>query len=341
MSNLRIHIYYALSFVAAGCIAYYFFFQGRPSVQAAAIPVQSSSVPAQSDFRLTSQKGYKNIQPLLLANQAGESPAFSSLKAQVQNVISDNQRLGLLSTATVYLSSLSDGRWMYINPNEMYSPASLIKVPMLMTFLKESEANLALLDKKIMFDASNAVPTQTYTTQSLKNGNSYTVRELLRYMVAYSDNNATKLLNQMVVVKDFVKTFTDFNLPEPNVSDRNYKIGAREISNFYSALFYATYVSRTNSEFGMELLTQCDFKDGMTKELPASVRVAHKFGEWGDNRINVHELHEVGIVYLEGKPYLLTVMTRGNYTKDLTAVISKISRLVYDDFTTANGNQSM
>lgn len=159
-------------------------------------------------------------------------------------------------------------------------------------------------------------------------------------MAAYSDNNATKLLNENAKINDFIKTFTDLNMPEPNVSERNYDISAKNISEFFIVFYYATYISKVNSEYAMELLTECDFKEGMLKELPATVKVAHKFGEWGDNRMNLHELHETGIVYFQNKPYLLTVATKGNNSKDLSTVISKISKLVYDELSSSGSMAS-
>ena len=294
---------------------------------------------AKNNYKLTCQQGYKMIKPLLSANQKREYSGFTALKAKIGNLIEDNKKNSVLSSASVYLYNFNDGKWLSVNPDESYNPGSLIKLPMLITYLKESENDPALLNRKFTFEGAGNIPTQTFTSASVKKGNSYTVNELLHYMIANSDNNATKLLNEHVVIKDFVKTFTDIQLPEPNVSDRNYQITAKNYSNFFVVLYYATYISKANSERAMELLSECDFKDGMLKELPANLKVAHKFGEWGDNRIGLHELHEAGVVYLNNKPYLLTVMTKGSNTKDLSTVITRVSKLVYDEFSAPDANQ--
>ncbi len=283
-------------------------------------------------YSYTSQKGYELIQPLLKANQSAESPVYSSLKTRIENLLTDNQRSGLLSSASVYLYSLNDGRWMYINPNEQCNPGSLIKVPMMMTYLKQSESDMNLLHKRILFADAEGVPVQTFTSKAIEKGNTYSVKGLLRYMIAYSDNNATRLLNENVDIKNFIRTFTDLNMPEPDVTDRNYTISAKNISEFFIVLYYATYLSRDNSEYAMELLSQCDFKNGFLKDIPASVRVAHKFGEWGDNRIGVHEIHESGVFYIQNRPYVLTVTTKGTNPTDLTKVVSSVSKMVYDEF---------
>jgi len=308
--------------------------------QAPSVPsvgLQATNNELKVTYKLTSQKGYQLIKPLLAANQAEESDEFAATKTKILSIVDENRKTGLLTSASVYLYSLSDGKWTYINPGELYNPGSMIKVPMLMTWLKESEANPSALEKKITYNSDPAIPTQTFNSSSIKPGTAYSVKELLHYMIAFSDNNATRLLNNNVAVPDFIRTFTDLNLPAPDVTDRNYTISAKNMSDFFITLYYATYVSKANSEYAMELLSQCDFKEGFLKQLPATAKVAHKFGEWGDNRLGVHELHETGVVYLDHKPYLLTVMTKGTSTRDLTTVISRISKVVYDDFSSSAG----
>ena len=338
MSNLKIHLFYALSIVVIGAAALLYLNHGSNNAVSSSVPPATTLPPANAPdatadgYKLTCQAGYNMIKPILSVNQEHEFNGFSPLKAKIMNVVEDNKRTGLLSSASVYLFNFSDGKWLSVNPAEAYNPGSLIKLPLLISLLKESETDPAVLSKKITFNDQAAIPTQTFNSNAIKKGNSYSVKELMHYMIAYSDNNATKLLNNTVVVKDFVKTFTDLNLPEPNVKDANYQITAKNYSDFFIALYYATYLSKNSSESAMELLSQCDFKDGFVKELPSAIKVAHKFGEWGDNRMGIHEMHESGVVYLSNRPYLLTVMTKGNNSKDLATVVSKISKLVFDEF---------
>jgi hypothetical protein len=56
--------------------------------------------------------------------------------------------------------------------------------------------------------------------------------------------------------------------------------------------------------------------------------VSHKFGEGGFN--NAPQFSESAIVYCGKKPYILTVMTKGNEMKKLPKVISDISKKVYE-----------
>ena len=336
MKNLKIHLYYGLSLIVIGGLALFYKSGGGERIAVENRAAAAATITETNPIKLTSIKGYSFIQPLLRANQESETAEFASLKARIQNVIGENQNGGGLSTSSVYLYSLADGKWMYINPSESYHPGSLMKMPMLMTWLKEADVNPSLLDKRYTYTGDMKVPAQTFTsTMMLQNGQSYSVRDLLKYMAAYSDNRATRILNENADLKDFLKTFTDLNMGEPDVHDRNYAVSAKEISEYFIVLYYATYISRRNSEYAMQLLSECDFKEGMVKELPQNVKVAHKFGEWGGNRVNAHEMHEAGVVYLQGKPYLLTIATKGTNSKDLAAIISRISKAVYDELSAA------
>ncbi len=284
------------------------------------------------------QKGLELISPLLFANQTNESKGYLLLKNEINGLLENDRSHGLLTDASVFLVNFDGGEWMYLNPEQSYHPGSLIKVPMLITYLAMAETDQTVMDKKITFNKVDNLLHQTFNSATIQPGNTYTVRELLHFMIANSDNNATHLLNQNVDLNLFVKVFTDLNLPRPDVRDRNFEISAKSYSEFLMVLYNSTYLSKKSSEFALELLSEVNFKEGIVRGLPPGVKVAHKFGEWGDAQRKIHELHEAGIVYLNNKPYLLTIMTRGENTKLLSEEISKISKVVYDHFSVKQVN---
>jgi beta-lactamase class A len=100
------------------------------------------------------------------------------------------------------------------------------------------------------------------------------------------------------------------------------------------AIYNASYLNVEDSEYAAEMLTKCDFKDGIMMGLPNGIQVAHKFGESGTPIDK--QLHESAIVYLDGKSYLLTVMTKGKDIKVLSSLMGDISRLVYSKIVSAS-----
>ena len=107
----------------------------------------------------------------------------------------------------------------------------------------------------------------------------------------------------------------------------DYPISSKNYSLFFEELYNAGYLTIEDSEYAVELLTKCNFKDGLTGGIPNDAMIAHKFGEAGDN--NIHELHEAGIIISGNKRYQVTVMTKGKDLKQLSDVIKNISKVVY------------
>jgi beta-lactamase class A len=282
------------------------------------------------DYTVKRLKGYNFINPLLFVDNSCESEVLNSIKQSLNNYIDTNKKTGDLIVASVYLKEFESNNWMAINENEKYNPGSLLKVPELITFLKMNEENPGLLNKEILFDhyeISDKKPV--FLSKSIKIGHKYTIRQLLDYMIAYSDNNATILLNNNINLTTFKKVFTDIGLEAPDWKSGNYPISASDYSLFMRALYNGALLDFNDSEFATKLLSKCDFKDGIVKGLPANTKIVHKFGESGN--ANEKQLHESAIVYLNGKSYLLTIMTKGKDNKKLAEIISHISTLVFQD----------
>ncbi len=273
--------------------------------------------------------GYDYIRPLLFADRPCQSEKLQPLKNQVETVINSYKMSGTINTASVYLRELNQGEYISIGDPEKYNPGSLLKVPELITFFKMNEKTPGLLEKKVTYSAPlNLAKKAYFISKSIEVGKTYTIKELLYYMIAYSDNNATMLLNQRMDLEVFKKVFTDLGIASPDMNQGDIPITAKDYSYFMRVLYNASYLNIEDSEFCTELLSHSDFVQGLVKGLPKDTRVAHKFGEAGDG-VNAH-FSESGIVYIHNSPYLLTVMTKGKDNKALPAVVSDISKTVYE-----------
>ena len=273
--------------------------------------------------------GYSFIRPLLYAEPGCESPNLLPLKPEIEGIINQNKTNGTISDASVYLREFGQAQWMVINEEVKYSPGSLMKIPELIAFYKMNEKNPGYLNKVIKFEHEFQTDKKpVFLSQQIQLGSSYTIRELLKYMIVYSDNNATILLNNIINKDVFTRVFTDIGLAAPDFSASEYPISAQDFSVFMKELFNASYLSKENSETCLELLSKSDFRDGLINGLPVNCATAHKFGEGGDS--SLPNFSESAIVYCGKKPYLLTVMLKGKQMQQLPKVISDISKKVYD-----------
>jgi beta-lactamase class A len=290
--------------------------------------IEENNSSQSSIYSLNTSGGFKFIKPIDATDLKHESPSLNGLKAKLNAYIEGLKKAHKLINASVYVRYYGHGIQMSLNPQETYSPGSMLKVVNLLIYLKLSEKEPGLLDKKIVYQTPEyPIPVQTFNTSQIEAGKEYTIRDLLKYMIVYSDNRATCWLVANLDSKVYFKMMEDLKIPLP--SNTNYVMTASQYSVLFKLLYSSRYLSNGNSEFALRLLNQSDFKNGLVRDLPGNVQVAHKFGEAGGK--HQHQLHESGLIYMNYAPYLITIMTKGYAIDDLPPVISTISKMVYDD----------
>jgi beta-lactamase class A len=288
-------------------------------------------------FNLIEQRNSQNYQfinPLLDCNVSDiTNNNLSSLELKYQEIIRQFKTSSNITYAAIYYRDLNNGPWIGVNQDEMYSPASLIKVPLLITYLKLAESKSSLLDEKIKYIPQNQKeipdipPSLTLTAE-----NEYTIRELLERMIVYSDNDAFYTLTNYIKSELVAKTYSDLDIkidPSVNNNPSGNIITVKNYASFFRILFNASYLSPDMSELALQLLSKIEFKNGLNASLPREIKISHKYGERYYVESGERQLHDCGIIYLPEKPYLLCVMTRGKNFDDLSTFIKKISDTTY------------
>ena len=249
-------------------------------------------------------------------------------REEVAEYIKKCQAEGKVNAVSVYFRGLNDGYMFGINDHENFHPASLMKVPELLAYLKYEQDSPGVLNKKFTYrhfqiDVPNNIP------KSLQIGQQYTIKELLKQMIEYSDNDATVILDANIPTKFIAKVYEDFNIKMAVKfsSDADYLCVA-DYMRFFRVLYNASYLTKEQSNFALEILSQVYFKDGIEAGCPG-IHVAHKYGQWFSNSEN--QLHDCGLVYCGGKPYLLGIMTKGKNVYTLAGVIQGISNIIYSN----------
>jgi hypothetical protein len=127
----------------------------------------------------------------------------------------------------------------------------------------------------------------------------------------------------------YQQIFDDLDLPTPPTVGE-YFITALDYSKFFRVLYNASYIRPEYSEFALKLLTQSTFNDGLKMGVDSGIPIAHKFGE----RIigNKAQLHEFGIVFVKGDPYLIGVLSKGSSLPQLSGIIADISKITYGEY---------
>ena len=254
--------------------------------------------------------------------------AKQSINASVQRFLKKEDALKI----SVYLRNLNKAAWAGIEEDEKFTAASLAKVPILFTFFIKAQQDPKILEKKVKYETEIQDSTQQNIAprDRLQVGSTYTVEDLLRYMITYSDNTAMLLLaNDNDIDKTLIdQLFSDLRLPTPQKGSE-YEISTKDYARYFRLLYSTTYLNKDSSEKALQLLTEADFHDGIVAGVPQGVTVAHKFGERGEG-VAGHHLHDCGIVYTQN-PYLICVMTKGWNMETLKGIIKNISQIAYEN----------
>jgi len=274
------------------------------------------------------------VEPLLAVGDFELLRDFDSLKRTLEQDISKYKTEKSVKRVSVYYRDLESGRWMGIDENELYAPASMYKVALMITLLKAAQTNPQLLNTQLVFRGSPNILGEAEPVPRLRVGESYSVSELLNYLIVYSDNDAKNLLHTIVSPKAEREVFTDLGLTPPASNDTGDSLSAKEYSIFFRILFNGTYIWPTFSERALKLLSQPEFTAGLVAGVPKEVTTAHKFGRRVFDATKTtpvkEELHDCGNIYLKDRPYFLCVMTEGWSDIVLSGIISDISKTVYD-----------
>ena len=303
-------------------------------------------MPSGSDYSVR-EGGYNFINPLLYCD-VSENTQFNQYKPiedKFKSYINQNIKNGNAQNISVYFRGLNSGHWSGVNENDTYSPASLLKVPIMIAYLKEADSNPEILKKEITYrGATDGNASENFKPQSfILDGQTYTVEELIHYMIVDSDNNAASLLQNNLNPNDLLEVYSDIGIPiSGSLTDEN--MSPKAYSYIFRILYNATYLSKAMSQYALELLSSSYFPEGLEAGLPADIVSSNKFGErtvetknatTGSMTLDYRELHDCGIVYYPQNPYLLCVMTKGQDFGKLSKIISDISAMVYNE--TASG----
>jgi len=277
---------------------------------------------------------YNLINPLLLVDTSEDSSEYADLKKQIEKYISEAKSSKQASSISVYFRALNVSKWMGVKEDELYDPSSMLKVALMVGYLKQASDNPNLLLQNLTYTASND-PGQNYKPERLLPSGTYTIRELIQAMIIDSDNIAmSTLFNNNR--DSFVDVFKNLNIPPPKSTDELDFMSPRTYSSIFRTLYSSTYLPRNVSEQALQLLTYTTFKKGLVAGLPENTVVAHKFGEHTDSVNNVpksRQLHDCGIIYLPNNPYFLCVMTRGYEFSKLEPIIKDISSITFKNMT--------
>ena len=236
---------------------------------------------------------------VMLLTTTSAAPASSAFEARLSEKIrAFHGEMGL------YAKNLDTGEVIAVNADQRFPTASLIKVAVMAEVYRQVDAGKVRLDQKVVLRDAEKAGDETIPLNMLHDGTELTVSDLLKFMIAYSDNTATNLLVGLVGTKNvdalldslgltktrlYRPTFRDGHadlLPE---EEKEYGLGSttpREAATLLELIAQGKVVSRKACDQMIALLATQQDRQMIPRSLPyekGDILVANKTG-WDEEK---------------------------------------------------------
>lgn len=263
-----------------------------------------------------------------------QNPAPSSAKTKVlwQKLESSIQQVDqhLDGVMGIAIEDLNTGDHFFLHEDEVFAQASSIKITVLANlYLQAQQGKLKLTDLYTV--QTSDLVADSYIMNGLTPGvTRVTLRDLATMMVAVSDNSATNVLIDRVGMANVNAMLDSLGLSHTRLRRKMMDLEAarqgrenistpREMMTLLDAIYKGKLLNKEETtDFFKVLTTRKD--SWIPRDLPSDLKIANKPGELEAVR------NDSGIVFVEGRPYVICVMTAFLLNeRDGEDAISKVS----------------
>lgn len=235
-------------------------------------------------------------------------------------------------TLGIYFEYLPSGNSIGVNDKMEVRLASLIKIPVIMAVYKQIEFGKLSKNQTLIIQQEH-INKEFGDLWKRGVGTSISLKEAVDLALKKSDNTAADLLTATLPEGAIDHVFDSLDIPKdkqnnlPIISPKNY-------SSILRSLYLASYLTKDHSNEILEVLTQTDFKDTISSDIPSSIPIAHKIGVYnqpGKETI----FSDCGIVFVPKRPYIYCIMTDANQ-KQANQYLQFLSKMIFGYITAVN-----
>ena len=228
---------------------------------------------------------------------------------------------------SIYFEYLPTGANIVVNKDKALWPASLLKIPVAMAVMKKVERGQWKLDNELVL-LSEDRNSEFGTLYQKPLGTRFTIAELLRQALVYSDNTAHFILLRNIEEEELVEIYQHLGMDELRKQPTS-QMSAKQYSTFFRSLYTSSYLDPASSEYLLDILDNDVLGSYLRAGLPVGTHFANKTGIQEDKRV----INDSGVVYAAERPYVLTVMLQDRsdaLRRDKAEqLMTEISRQVY------------
>ncbi len=250
---------------------------------------------------------------------------WQKLESNIQEV--DQHLDGVMGLA---IEDLTTGDHFFLHEDEVFAQASSIKIAVLANlYLQAQQGKLKLTDSYTV-QSSDLVPDSDIMGGLTPGVTRLTLHDLATMMVAVSDNSATNVLIDRVGMQNVNAMLDSLGLAHTRLRRKMMDLQAakegrenistpREMMMLLDATYHGKVLNKDSATAFFTMLSTN--KDSwIPRDLPAGLKIANKPGALEAVR------NDSGIVFVEGRPYVICVMTSFlRDERDGEQAISKIS----------------
>lgn len=211
---------------------------------------------------------------------------------------------------SLYFEYLPTGANISVNKDEEIWPASLIKIPVAMAAMKKVQSGKWKLSNELVI-LDEDKDSDFGMMYQLPTGTTMTIEELLKKSLIDSDNTAHFVLLRNLDGGEIEDVYVHLGLDDiidaikktPQGAEVDNRMTAKRYSIFFRSLYNATFLDAQHSQLFMDILKNAP-KEYLSAGVPENIKFVHKTGIRVDDNVRA----DAGIVYVTGRPYLLTVM---------------------------------
>jgi beta-lactamase class A len=231
----------------------------------------------------------------------------------------------------VSFTDLTTNHHIGVQDDIRINPASVIKVPVMVEVFRQVLDGRISLQDKLEMKRSDVMGGSGFLFRQ-KVGSSYTIRYLTEIMITHSDNTATKLLIDHLGAARINKTMRDLGLKDTVIGTSNLLraeglnySSPRDMNMLLTQIYRGSILDADRCHEMVDIMSRQHHKWGIPKYLPGTLRIANKTGTLN------YVKNDSGIVFFEGRPYVLSVFTTKKEAKAFGKTwIPQVSRIVYD-----------
>lgn len=233
---------------------------------------------------------------------------WQKLEASIEQV--DQHLDGVMGVA---IEDLTTGDHYFLHEDEVFAQASSIKITVLANlYLQAQQGKLKLTDLYTV-QSSDLVPDSDIMNGLTPGVTRITLRDLATMMVAVSDNAATNVLIDRVGMANVNAMLDSLGMTHTRLRRKMMDLDAakqgrenistpHEMMMLLDAIYRGKVLNKESTEDFFKMLSTN--KDSfIPRDLPAGLKIANKPGELEAVR------NDSGIVFVEGRPYVICVMT--------------------------------